>query len=71
MVKARMDRDCIFPVCYGALEHKAQAALGSLVLGKKPNSNSEAIQLLQRATNGISRQPKGKYRRHGVGSKRV
>lgn len=70
MEKASVDRDCILPVCYGALEHKAQTASGSLDLGKKPNLEKDN-QLLQRATNRISRQPKGKSRRHGVGSKRV
>ena len=69
MERARAGRDCILPVCYGALGHKAQAASGSLVLGKTPNS--EDVQRLQRATNRVSRQPEGKYRRHGVRSKRV
>lgn len=69
MERARVGRGCILPVCYGALEHKGQAASGSLVLGKKPNS--EDIQLVQRATSRVSRQPEGKYGRHGVGSKRV
>lgn len=69
MERARASRDCILPVCRGALGHKAQAASGSLVLGKKPNS--EDAQGLQRATNRVSRQPEGKYRRHGVRSKRV
>lgn len=69
MERTRVGRVCILPVRYRALGHKTQAASGSLVLGKKPNSKD--LQLLQKATNRVSRQPGGKYRRHGVRSKRV
>lgn len=39
------------------------------VLGKQPKL--EGVQLMQRATNRVSRQPEGKYRRHSIGSEKV
>lgn len=58
-----------FSQCAVGLWWTGPRQLRVTVLGKRPKL--EHIQLMERATNRVSRQPEGKYRRHGIGSERV